>query len=61
VSGAKQIAVTREYRPEPDYCINALELLLKKSLRKEGATRIAALNDDVKESSGYVATKNCNR
>jgi hypothetical protein len=41
VSGSKQIAVTRDYQPEPDVCAQALELVLKTSVRKEGGPTIA--------------------
>lgn len=34
MSRSKQSVVTRDYRPEPDYCTRALALLLEKTVRK---------------------------
>jgi hypothetical protein len=33
----RSVIVTRDYRPAPDNCAHALELLLKKSVRKNPA------------------------
>jgi hypothetical protein len=54
----RSIVVSRDYRPEPDNCVRALELLLKTSVRKEAAHPAAP--DNVKESNGYVATEKYN-
>jgi hypothetical protein len=51
VSGTRQAAiVTRDYRPAPDNCARALELLLKKSASKEGGPVLAAPDDTRGES-----------
>lgn len=47
--------VSREYRPAPAYCAQALELLLKKSVRKEGGPATAP--DDAKKESKHVGAK----
>jgi hypothetical protein len=60
VSARKQIVVTRHYKPEPDMCARALELLLKTNVSKKGGVR-AAPDDAVKEFDGYDAYKNHNR
>jgi hypothetical protein len=50
VSGRKQTAIViRAYMHTPDDCIRALELLLKKSVSKEGGSATAP--DDVERSS----------
>jgi hypothetical protein len=48
--------VSRSYNPDASHCTRALRLLLKESV-KEGGPPTAPQND-VKESNGYVATKN---
>ncbi len=58
MSARKQITVHRSYKPDPDYCAEALELLLRTPVHKEGGPPTAP--DDVKESNGYVARKNSN-
>jgi hypothetical protein len=47
MSGARHIVVSRDYRPTPDACARALELLLKKSVSKEAAH--PAASKDAKE------------
>jgi hypothetical protein len=37
MSGSKQITVLREFRATPDVCVDALELLLKKSVSEMAA------------------------
>jgi hypothetical protein len=59
VSRSRQITITRTYKPEADACLRALMALLEKSVKEGGPD--TALKDDVKESNGYVATKNHNR
>jgi hypothetical protein len=54
---AAPVVVFREYQAAPDYCARAIELLLKQPLRKKAAPE-SRPDDDVKESSGYVAAKN---
>jgi hypothetical protein len=54
MSARKSIAVTRNYRPAPDKCTYAFELLLKKSVSKKG-TRPGA-PDDAKEIKSVRAT-----
>jgi hypothetical protein len=46
MSRARHIVVSRDYRPAPDACACALELLLKKSVREEGDPPLAALGND---------------
>jgi hypothetical protein len=59
VSSSRQKAiVSRTYKPIPDRCADALKLLLMKPVITEGSPSLAALEDDVKESNGYVATEN---
>jgi hypothetical protein len=42
--------IRREYAPEPDACIRALELLLKKPVSAEGSPALATLEDTREES-----------
>jgi hypothetical protein len=54
VSGSKRnaIIVSRNYRPEPDYCTHALALLLEKTVREvaaEDAPEPGGRDDDAKE------------
>jgi hypothetical protein len=52
VSGRKQTAIViRAYRLTPDDCIRALELLLKKSVSKEGGGPTTAPEDVERSSS----------
>jgi hypothetical protein len=55
MSARKSIAVTRNYRLAPDNCARALELLLKKSVRKKGGHATAP--DDAKKESKHVGAK----
>ena len=60
MSTVPHIAVSRDYRPDPECCAHALELLLKSPVSKEGGPTTAP-KEDVKESNGYVATPNHSR
>jgi hypothetical protein len=57
VSGSRRstATITRSYKPAPDYCARALELLLKKSAIKKG-TRPGAPDDPERSSNGRVRT-----
>ena len=43
----QSVVVTRDFRPAPDNCTHAVELLVKKSVRKKGGPATAP--DDAKE------------
>jgi len=46
----QSVVVARDYRPTPDDCTRALELLLRKSVRKKGGPATVP-NDDPNEFS----------
>jgi hypothetical protein len=48
-------AVCRNYRPDPDYCVHAIALLLRKLVSKEAAG--AGGPDDTKESKNDGAAR----
>ena len=58
MSGSKQaIVVSRSYSPAPDYCARAMELLLKKPVKK-GGPAMTAPDDAAKEiQNGCDATR----
>jgi hypothetical protein len=63
VSAPNKTVVSRTYKPAPDECARALELLLKKSVSKKAAEPAPELDshDDAKESNGCIAYSNHNR
>jgi hypothetical protein len=50
----RRIVVSRHYRPTPDNCAHALELLLKKSVRKKGGPATAPDARKESDESGNV-------
>ena len=53
MSGGRRSAapvVSRAYRDEPEYCIKAIQLLLKTHAHKEGGPAIAAPDDPERRS-----------
>ena len=58
MSSRKQTTVTRTYSPSSDHCARALELLLKKPVKK-GGPAMTAPDDAAKEiQNGCDATRN---
>ena len=55
MSAPKRVIVSREYKPAPDDCARALELLLKASVSKGGGPDTAP--DDAKKESKHVGAK----
>ncbi len=54
MSNSKQsVIVSRHYRPAPDDCARALELLLKKRVSEEGSPVLTALDDTRGDSDKY--------
>ena len=41
----KNVVISRRYEPAPDACVRALNILLKKSVRREGGPVLTTLND----------------
>jgi hypothetical protein len=52
-NGRNTAVVSRDYRPDPDYCARALEVLLKKSVNEGGPA--AAPNDAERRSNAIRA------
>jgi hypothetical protein len=48
-NGRKPATVSRDYQPSPDYCVHALELLLKKPVSKERGPSITAPDNEAQE------------
>jgi hypothetical protein len=50
MSARKNISVVRSYKYEPDECVRALTILLKKPISNEGSPTPATLDNEAKES-----------
>ena len=61
MSGPRQcIVISRDYKNSPNDCVQAIELLLKKSVRKKGGPETAP-DDAMKGSKHDRASNNHNR